>query len=40
MNKQVAIWKEYTLIRYDGKKELSREKVWVDESKIFSKKGR
>lgn len=27
--------KEYTLIKYVDKKEVSREKVWVDESKIF-----
>lgn len=29
------IWKQYTLIKYDGKKEISRETVWIDESKIF-----
>ena len=28
-------WKEYTLIRYDGKKEISKEKIWIDESQIF-----
>lgn len=28
-------WKEYTLIRYEGKKIISREKIWIDESKYF-----
>ena len=28
-------WKEYTLIKYEGKKVISKEKIWVDESKIF-----
>ena len=28
-------WKEYSLVKYDGKKVVSREKVWIDESKIF-----
>lgn len=28
-------WKEYTLIKYVDRKEVSREKVWVDESKLF-----
>ena len=28
-------WKEYTLIKYKDKKEISREKIWIDESKYF-----
>ena len=32
-------WKEYTLIKYVDKKEVSREKVWVDESKLFPSDG-
>ena len=28
-------WKEYTLIKYIEKKEVSREKVWIDEAKLF-----
>lgn len=28
-------WKECTLIKFDGKKEISREKIWVNESEIF-----
>lgn len=28
-------WKEYTLIKYEGKKVISREKILIDESKIF-----
>ncbi len=28
-------WKEYTLIKYKNKKEISREKIWIDESKYF-----
>ena len=28
-------WKEYTLIKHGGKKEISKEKIWIDESKIF-----
>ena len=28
-------WKEYTLVKYDGKKVISREKIWIDESKVF-----
>ena len=28
-------WKEYTLIKYKHKKEISREKIWIDESKYF-----
>ena len=32
-------WKEYTLIKYVDRKEVSREKVWVDESKLFPSGG-
>ena len=28
-------WKEYTLIKYRDNKEISREKIWIDESKYF-----
>lgn len=28
-------WKEYTLVKYKRKKEIFREKIWIDESKIF-----
>lgn len=28
-------WKEYTLKKYEGKKIVSREKIWIDESKMF-----
>ena len=28
-------WKEYTLIKYKDKKEISREKIWIDVSKYF-----
>lgn len=28
-------WKEYTLIKYNGNKVVSREKIWIDESRIF-----
>ena len=29
-------WKEYTLVKYKGKKVVSREKIWIDESRVFS----
>ena len=32
-------WKEYTLIKYVDRKEVSREKIWVDESKLFLSDG-
>ena len=32
-------WKEYTLIKYVGKKVVSKEKIWVDESKLFLLEG-
>ena len=28
-------WKEYSLVKYEGKKVISREKIWIDESRIF-----
>ena len=28
-------WKEYTLIKYVDKKAVSKENIWVDESKLF-----
>jgi len=28
-------WKEYTLIKYEGKKIISKEKIWIDESIYF-----
>ena len=28
-------WKEYTLIKYEGKIIISKEKIWIDESRIF-----
>ena len=28
-------WKEYSLVKYEGKKVVSREKIRIDESKIF-----
>ncbi len=28
-------WKEYTLVKRDGKKVVLREKIWIDESKLF-----
>ena len=28
-------WKEYSLVKYEEKKVVSREKIWVDESTIF-----
>ena len=28
-------WKEYTLVKYEGKKIISKEKIWIDESKYF-----
>ena len=28
-------WREYTLVKHNGKIEISREKIWIDESKIF-----
>ena len=28
-------WKEYTLIKYVGRKAVVKEKVWVDESYLF-----
>lgn len=28
-------WKEYTLVKYKEKKVVSKEKIWIDESKIF-----
>jgi len=28
-------WKEYTLIKYEGKKIISKERILIDESKIF-----
>lgn len=28
-------WKEYTLIKTEDKKEISREKVWINEAEIF-----
>lgn len=28
-------WKEHTLVKYEGKKVISREKIWIDESKYF-----
>ena len=32
-------WKEYTLIKYVDKKVVSKEKVWVDEAKLFPQDG-
>lgn len=32
-------WKEYTLIKYVDRKEVLREKVWVDESEVFASDG-
>lgn len=28
-------WKEYSLVKYEGKKVIFREKIWIDESRIF-----
>jgi len=28
-------YKEYSLVKYNGKKVVSREKIWLDESKLF-----
>ena len=28
-------WKEYSLVKYEGKKVISREKIWIDESRVF-----
>ena len=28
-------WKEYSLVKYEGKKVISREKIWIDESRDF-----
>ena len=28
-------WKEYSLVKQEGKKVISREKIWIDESRIF-----
>lgn len=28
-------WKEYTLVKYEGRKIISKEKILIDESKYF-----